>query len=380
MIHFRFFKKLTLTVHPFFWLMAALIGWLQSGTFSGTLIWMVVIFFSVLVHELGHGSMAILFGQKAHIEFVFFGGETTFVGKKLRPFQHFLVVFSGPFSGFLLFLLSSVLLSFFPSSPSFLRYMQVANLFWAIVNLLPVLPLDGGHLLRIICEAIFGFKGITLSLWIGVVIGLGISFLSFATQNFLLGAFFFLLAFQSLDSARKMKGVAPSDQAEENTRLFSEGEKAVQEGRKEEAKKLFCELREKAKKGLLFVRATITLAQIEESEGHTVEAYQLLLPLRKELPPEGICFLQTLAMKEREYSVVVELSGFCYEYQPTVEVAVMNARAFAFLKQPEAAGGWLQAAFQKGIVPMKEVLEEEEFRDILSDPLFQKFIPPSLRT
>ncbi len=39
-----------------------------------------------------------------------------------------------------------------------LKYTQVANLFWTIVNLLPVLPLDGGQLLRIVLEAAFGVK------------------------------------------------------------------------------------------------------------------------------------------------------------------------------------------------------------------------------
>ena len=43
-----------IAIYPFFWILAAAIGWLNTFNFPGTLIWMVIIVGSVLVHEFGH--------------------------------------------------------------------------------------------------------------------------------------------------------------------------------------------------------------------------------------------------------------------------------------------------------------------------------------
>ena len=70
-------------VSPLFFLTAALIGFLWSNTLMGTLIWMMIIFVSVLVHEYGHALTAKAFGQSPRIELVAFGGLTIPQGKRL---------------------------------------------------------------------------------------------------------------------------------------------------------------------------------------------------------------------------------------------------------------------------------------------------------
>ncbi|EKE08125.1 MAG: metallopeptidase, M50 family, partial [uncultured bacterium] len=76
---------------------------------------------------------------------------------------------------------------------------QVANLFWSIINLLPVLPLDGGQLLRIVLEACFGVKGFKAALLVGALLAIAISLYFFLVGAYLVGAFFFLFAYQSFD-------------------------------------------------------------------------------------------------------------------------------------------------------------------------------------
>src|SRR5579872_5701883 len=40
--------RIPLAIHPFFWVFAAMIGWLNSGTMMGTLIWVGIILVSVV--------------------------------------------------------------------------------------------------------------------------------------------------------------------------------------------------------------------------------------------------------------------------------------------------------------------------------------------
>ena len=46
--------KIPIAISPLFWIFAALIGYLNSMSLVGTLIWMGIIVVSVLFHEFGH--------------------------------------------------------------------------------------------------------------------------------------------------------------------------------------------------------------------------------------------------------------------------------------------------------------------------------------
>jgi hypothetical protein len=70
--------RIPLAIHPFFWVFAALIGWMNSQTILGTLIWVGIIVVSVVVHEFGHAITAVLFKQKARIQLIALGGVTPF--------------------------------------------------------------------------------------------------------------------------------------------------------------------------------------------------------------------------------------------------------------------------------------------------------------
>ena len=59
--------RIPITIHGAFWILAALIGFLNSHSIVGTLIWMAIILISVLFHELGHALTALAFKQNMHI-------------------------------------------------------------------------------------------------------------------------------------------------------------------------------------------------------------------------------------------------------------------------------------------------------------------------
>jgi Zn-dependent protease len=370
--------RIPVAIHPFFWLMAALIGWMNSNTIMGSLVWVGIILVSVLIHEFGHALTAVAFRQKANIQLVALGGLTSYEGPKLKFWQQFLIVLNGPLFGFGLFLVATALLqldwSQTPILFNILRATQLANLFWTIVNLLPVLPLDGGQLLRIVMEAWLGTKGYLASLLIGAVLSTLFGLYFFLVQAFLIGALFFLFAFQSFDLWRKSRNVTLQDRDEDVKKLLLEGEKALGEGRRSDAEKCFQEIRSKTDRGLLYMAATQYLAFLDMQLGKKEDAYQLLLPIETHLADESICLLHQLAAEHANWNLVAKLSAECYQLTENQDTALRNARAFANLHQAKPAGGWLQTAYQFGGIDLEKVLREESFQAIKQDPDFKNFM------
>ncbi len=369
--------RIPVAIHPFFWLFAALIGWMSAQTVLGSLIWVGIIFFSVLIHEFGHALTAVAFKQEAKIQLVALGGLTSYEGPKLKFWQQFIIVFNGPLFGFGLFLAATLLLQLdltqWPRLFAILKITQIANLFWSIVNLLPVLPLDGGQLLRIVLEAAFGVKGYKAALLIGAVLSAAFACYFFLVGGFLIGAFFFLFAFQSFDLWRKSRLATVQDRDDDLKHKIDDGERALAEGRNADAEKIFSEVRSRTKDGLLFFASSQYLAFLHMHAGRKKEAYDLLLPIEKNIADESRCLLQQLAAEAGNWELVARLSAECYQVAPTQEMAVRNARAFAYLRQPKPAGGWLQTAWQYGGLQLEKILAEQEFQAIKEDPDFRQF-------
>ncbi len=170
-------------VHPWFWLLAALLGadTIQAGL-QFLAIWIVVVFVSILVHELGHAIMFRLFGSDADIVLYSFGGlavPTSFVAGRGR---RILISLAGPFAGFALCAIvfgSNQALHWATDGRGFpVRGQEVAffygalitvNLYWGILNLLPIYPLDGGQVSREVCGKFWGSRGKRISLKISFV-------------------------------------------------------------------------------------------------------------------------------------------------------------------------------------------------------------------
>jgi len=368
--------RIPVAIHPFFWLCAGLIGWLNSPSLLGMLVWVGIIFVSVLFHEFGHALTAVLFRQSAKVQLVALGGLTSYEGPKLKFWQQFLIVFNGPLFGFFLFLGATMLLQMQwpPLVLTILKMTQIANLFWSIVNLFPVLPLDGGQLLRIVLEAVFGLKGYKASLLVGATLATVAALGFFLVQAFLAGAFFFLFAFQSFDLWRKSSAATMQDRDDAMRHLMEEAEKALQEGRKSDADKLFTEICEKTKSGLLYQAATQYQAFLQFQAGHKEDAYQLLLSIEDSLADESKILLHSLAAEHQNWPLVVKFSTECYQLAPSQEIALNNARGFAHLHNAKPAGGWLQTAYSSSPIDLEKVLNEEPFQGIKLDPDFQHFV------
>jgi len=192
---------ISVRVHPFFWLTTVLLG-LPRDTRQAPLVimtellaWIGIVFVSILVHELGHVLMGRRFGSRGHIILTAFCGLA--VGSSELPTrgQRIAVYLAGPGAGFLLAgLVVAVTSIIYPNVPIamlslmlhvdlprgeiaevppaivfFIMYnMLWINIFWGLINLLPIWPLDGGQVCKEICETYRGREGHRLSLQIGV--------------------------------------------------------------------------------------------------------------------------------------------------------------------------------------------------------------------
>jgi Zn-dependent protease len=137
-------------IEPVFVVIVLLLG-LGPGT-DATLLagWTVIVFASVLLHELGHAFAFRAFGARPSIVLYGLGGVTSGRSPE-RRWQSVVVSLAGPVPPLLLVGLPAYVLADSDwARASDHRYVLLhmavwVNLWWGLVNLLPLLPLDGGH-------------------------------------------------------------------------------------------------------------------------------------------------------------------------------------------------------------------------------------------
>ncbi|WP_240674826.1 site-2 protease family protein [Cellulomonas endophytica] len=182
----------------------------------------VLLFASVLVHELAHGLVARARGQQPQ-EFVLtlWGGHTSFSGESSTPGTSALVAAAGPAANLVLAGLGALaagVLDLEGSAGLLVTGLAAANLLVALFNLLPGLPLDGGRVLeaavwaarrdRHLGTRVAGRAGLVLAVGVPVAVlgealaqGRPPSFLSVAWSG-LLGAYLFTSARAALAGER----------------------------------------------------------------------------------------------------------------------------------------------------------------------------------
>jgi Zn-dependent protease/predicted transcriptional regulator len=159
-------------VHPTFFLLLAWIGalhWIEGGPQQALtgIIFVVVLFACVVLHEFGHILMARRFGIRTpDVTLLPIGGVAAMERIPEKPSEEILVAVAGPAvnliiaSILILFLGDSLDLERFArveeAKPSFLAQVAVANLVLFVFNLIPAFPMDGGRVLRALLALRFG--------------------------------------------------------------------------------------------------------------------------------------------------------------------------------------------------------------------------------
>lgn len=172
------------TVSPFFWVVAFLLGfrWISAepGGPVNVVGWILCMFLSLLLHEFGHALTMRAFGHRPEVVLHHFGGYATYGGRE-TPGRSLLISAAGP-GAQLVFFVALVVAGclwtgipvgaglaprnwlivgyaiagamvdgglFEKNTPLYVMTISAfsINLIWPIFNMLPVLPLDGGRML-----------------------------------------------------------------------------------------------------------------------------------------------------------------------------------------------------------------------------------------
>lgn len=213
-VHFTFFG-VPVRVHPWFWLITLLLGASPGAPPKFVLIWMVAVFVSILIHEFGHALAIRYYGWRSRIILYSCGGLAAYEPTYRNRLAQIIISFAGPLAGFLLAAAVVVAIRVSGNEVTFHRNffnpvdfepftslnlnvliedMLFLNIFWGLINLLPIFPLDGGKIAQ---EAMVHFNprdGLRQSLIISMGTAIILAVLLFARSRNL----FPLLLFGSL--------------------------------------------------------------------------------------------------------------------------------------------------------------------------------------
>lgn len=225
-LHFSLFG-FPVRITPWFWLVAVMLG---GGAMTGgsLLIWVLVVLISILVHELGHAFAFQYFGTPSHIVLYHFGGlaiprafDSVWAARARDPREQALISAAGPltqiasayfvaaatrFAGFEVPVggIAGAMMPFRGGSPmpSEAAYFMVmfyitVSVYWALLNLMPIYPLDGGQIARSLFLLYGGADAVRQSLVLSVCTGIGLAVFGFSTGSIFLGILFASLAYSS---------------------------------------------------------------------------------------------------------------------------------------------------------------------------------------
>jgi Zn-dependent protease/CBS domain-containing protein len=136
-----------------------------------------LVFASVLAHELGHSWVALRQGIPVRsITLFLFGGMASLEKESETPGDTFWVAIAGPAVSFALFLLLTLLggvLSLPAPLMAILGVLAMVNFSLGAFNLIPGLPLDGGNILKALVWKVTGnrYQGVRFASWVGQAFG-----------------------------------------------------------------------------------------------------------------------------------------------------------------------------------------------------------------
>ncbi len=176
-------------VNPSWFIVLALVTFTYGGQLTqfpqltGAMPWLLglvaalLMFSSVLAHELGHSFVALSQGiEVKSITLFIFGGLASLGEESKNPGDSFKVAIAGPLVSFLLFGLFTAVNTFIPLPvpiAAIVGLLAMINLVLGVFNLIPGLPLDGGNVLKSIVWKITGnpYKGIAFASRLGQFFG-----------------------------------------------------------------------------------------------------------------------------------------------------------------------------------------------------------------
>ena len=157
------------------------------------LLWLPILFISVLIHELGHAATLGLLGLGSSLVILGRLGGVTINDHPRRPWQQVLISVSGPGASFALAGLCYLLWVSVPAARTdpmltlLVPHLITANIVWGIFNLIPAHPMDGGQAvhagLLYLTAPLTAFR---ISVWSSIVLSAALLIFGLLYRQFLL--------------------------------------------------------------------------------------------------------------------------------------------------------------------------------------------------
>lgn len=220
-------------IAPFFWIAAVLLGYGNTqGDPPLLLAWILAVGGSILIHELGHAFAFRYFGSHCHIVLYHFGGLAVPDSHSMTardPYRQIAISIAGPvaqLSGALLMMMSLLFLGYSiplfgfvgnllpiidaPGPPLsvywFVVYFLYISVYWSLLNLLPIYPLDGGQISRELFVIFSRTDGIKNSLLLSVFTAGAVALFALTNRDNYLMIMFGMLAYSSYQTLQAYNG------------------------------------------------------------------------------------------------------------------------------------------------------------------------------
>lgn len=372
-------RRLSLTIEPSFWLVMGVLifgGGFPSGADAVAQVLRLFVVFaaSLLLHEGGHACAVLLFGGEAAVRLHGMGGETRHA-LKLSTAKQFLVTSAGPLAGgataaasFFLFrgLRASGRLEI--GAALFLAEMFRVNAFWSVVNLLPILPMDGGKLVALVLTARFGNAGLKSVYGLAVLLGGALALLCARSGQWFGAATFGLFAASGARSWRELSRRLPLD---DDPALQAELQETARLPGKEALPRLI-ELRRKTGRGRIHEVATELLANALFETGQRGAALTLLSTVDERLSYPSRVLLMGLRRESGDLDGALALGRTLFLEKRDPYVAYVTAAAHAGKGERENALRWLKTVVRGGLEQAPERLKEKDFDALRGTPEFEE--------
>lgn len=182
-------------VHPTFFLLLAWIGavgWVQGGAPAalGGVLFILLLFLCVVLHEFGHVFAARAFGIRTpDVTLLPIGGVAALERMPEKPSQEIIVALAGPAVNLVI---AAALMLALPAAQfnadqiarmedpgsALLPRLAAANVALVVFNLIPAFPMDGGRVLRALLAIPMGFRKATrVASVVGQMLALALGFL-----------------------------------------------------------------------------------------------------------------------------------------------------------------------------------------------------------
>jgi Zn-dependent protease len=201
------------TLDASFFVIIVLFGFLGQNpdAFEPVLLlsWVAIAFASVLLHELGHAVAFRIFGVQPSVTLYGMGGLTSGEGR-LKPVENLTVSLAGPLSVLLLVGLPALWLQSqgvvtTSVGETILSQVIWINVWWSVLNLIPMLPLDGGNVTLALLDLATKGRGRRPTEILSVVVAVGVGILAFASGFYLALGLCAMFAIININSLSKVK-------------------------------------------------------------------------------------------------------------------------------------------------------------------------------